>query len=187
MDAGIDYTMEEPIWAPDRCVGTNPGMPVFAPPVLKKGDFYLSQTSAIMNYLGEAHGYSPVGAEDKASCLQLVMDAGDIMAELFQIAKEADKKAAFVDKRLLSWLLHFEKVFMKSGEEASFLMGDKVTQADFALLAAIESLDFSVGIDKVKEILPKCLASWRATMEARPFFAGYLSQTKPSLFESMKA
>jgi hypothetical protein len=61
LDAGVEFEMREPEWGEDRVVAGNPGLPVFAPPVLRKGDFVLSQTCAIMNYLGSIHGYTPTG------------------------------------------------------------------------------------------------------------------------------
>jgi hypothetical protein len=76
LDAGVEFEMREPEWGEDRVVAGNPGLPVFAPPVLRKGDFVLSQTCAIMNYLGSIHGYTPTGRVPlplSASCCVCVM------------------------------------------------------------------------------------------------------------------
>ena len=75
LEAGVSFVMEEPEWGEDfRVVANNPGTPVFAPPVIRKGDFTLSQSAAIMHYLGSAHGFLPTDAEQAATCLQLVLD-----------------------------------------------------------------------------------------------------------------
>jgi glutathione S-transferase len=66
LEAGLTYTLVAPSWGADRCATPNPGHPVFAPPVLRKGDFLLAQTSAIMQYLGTKYGPTAANAEDAA-------------------------------------------------------------------------------------------------------------------------
>lgn len=45
--------------------GGNTGYPALAPPVVKKGAFVLSQTPAIMRYLGRLYGLAPENPEDE--------------------------------------------------------------------------------------------------------------------------
>lgn len=45
--------------------GGNPDFPIFAPPAIKKGGFVLSQTPAIMKYLGKELGFYPSRKEDE--------------------------------------------------------------------------------------------------------------------------
>jgi glutathione S-transferase len=46
--------------------GKNNGFPVFAPPVIKRGEFVLSQTPAIMKFLGKEFGFYPTNKDDEA-------------------------------------------------------------------------------------------------------------------------
>ncbi len=46
--------------------GKNPGLPLFAPPIIKKGDFTLYQTPTIMRYLGKEFGLYPKTKEAEA-------------------------------------------------------------------------------------------------------------------------
>jgi glutathione S-transferase len=187
LDAGVPFTMQEPTWSPERVLNPNPGSPVFAPPVLVKGDFVLSQTPAILHFLGGAHGYyaSEATAEESAICLQTLLDIGDVTSELFNIAKDVEKKADFSKPggRLAGWLAHFDKTL--GGK--SFLRGDKPSPSDFFLLSSFESFEFALGVEIVSTICPEGLVPWRQAMENRPFFATYSSQSKPILFPSMKS
>jgi glutathione S-transferase len=194
LDAKIDFTMVEPTWGEDRVIENNAGNhTVFAPPVIRRGDFTLSQTSAIMHYLGERHGYSPSGGpEASATCLQVILDAGDVGAELFACAKDKEAKAKFASTesggRLGNWLAHLNKIYSKSKAAGNaFLFGSVPTSADFMLLSTLESLDFAIGAPQVAELCPEGLTAWRVSMEARPFFEAYKAHAKPNLFPSMKA
>ena len=55
--------------------------PIFAPPVIKKGDFVLSQTPAIMKYLGKEFGLYPRTREDEAHADQMIAFVTDFVAE----------------------------------------------------------------------------------------------------------
>jgi lactoylglutathione lyase len=138
-----------------------------------------------MDYLGNVHGFSPTTVEEKASCQQLCLDVGDVTSELFSCAKDSVAKAKFTDEgRLENWLTHLHKAYLKGG--STFMMGDKPNQVDFMLVAAFECFDFSLGSDKVNEMIPNGLKAWLESMKLRPFYAAYTAQAKPILFESMQ-
>ena len=61
--------------------GEEEGYPVQFPPIIKKGDFTLSQTPAIMAYLGKKFGMFPEGDEDEAHAMQLNLAVADCIAE----------------------------------------------------------------------------------------------------------
>ena len=85
IDAGVGFEMATPEWSDDgswRVVKDNPGMSVFAPPVLRKGDFTLSQTMAIMQYLANQHGYNCGNAQEDTTMLQLLLDIGGEQIEI---------------------------------------------------------------------------------------------------------
>ena len=194
LDAGIPYTMLEPTWSDDRVIARNAGNhPVFAPPAIRHGDFTLSQTSAIMSFLGEEHGYGAVGAEQKATHLQVILDAADVGSEVFGCAKSREAKGKFAAAeaggRLKNWLAHFNKIHAKAAASTggAFLFGGAPTAADFMLLSVFESLAFALGTEAVAAVCPKGLEGWRGAMESRPFYAVFKAQAKPNLFPSMAA
>ncbi len=52
--------------------GKADGFPVFAPPVVQKGEFVLSQTPAILQHLGKELGLYPEGGpEEEAHAMQV--------------------------------------------------------------------------------------------------------------------
>lgn len=46
--------------------GINNSFPCFAFPFIKRGDFYLAQVAAILQFLGKKYGYYPENEEDEA-------------------------------------------------------------------------------------------------------------------------
>ena len=185
LEAGLTYTLVAPSWGADRCVTPNPGHPVFAPPVLKKGDFHLAQTSAIMQYLGAKHGFAPADAEVAASCSQVTMDAADVLAETLNQKKEADKGEKFFSEggRFSSWAGHFDRILQKSG--GPYLFGAEPTFADFALFSTMESLYFNYK-EKCLAVMPDGFKSWLETMESRPSTVAYRALNMPNLPESFR-
>jgi glutathione S-transferase len=193
LDANIPFTMVEPTWGNDRVIDRNAGNhSVFAPPAIRRGNFTLSQTCAIMSFLGQTHGYSVIGLEQSATCLQVILDSADVSSELFACAKDKEAKNKFATAdaggRLGNWFGHLDKIAAKAAAAGkTFLFGNAPTSADFMLLSAFESLDFALGPEKVVAMCPSGLQTWRAAMEARPFYAVYKARAKPNLFASMQA
>ncbi len=65
-----------------RWQGTaNTDMPVFAPPIIRKGDFVLNQTPAIVKYLGKEFGFYPSNKADEAHAEALIGFVTDVIAE----------------------------------------------------------------------------------------------------------
>ena len=193
LDADAEFEMVDPHWGADRVIEKNPGMPSFAPPALRDGDFTVAQTPAILIYLGDQLGYG-AGDDDweRAELLQLILDIGDATSELFtEVRKGPDEKAKFATAeeggRLKNWLLHLRKVFYRRSNAQGFLFhAHRPTAADFFMLATLESIDFSYGTEHISALMPTEFKAWRALMEARPSYSAYKTQAKPILFESMK-
>lgn len=58
--------------------GAKPGFPVMAAPIIQHGDFVMSQTPAIMMYLGKKFDLAPVGGpEEEAHASQLLLSIHD--------------------------------------------------------------------------------------------------------------
>ena len=199
LDAGAEFAMAEPHWGADRVIEANPGAPSFAPPALRKGNFTVAQTPAILHYLGETLAGGAYraggGAEGSAVHLQLLLDIGDVTSELFtEVRKGAEARAAFASaedgSRLKNWLLHLGKIYQRhagGGDGGGFLFGQAApTAADFFMLSALEPFEFVYGAPCVAGLLPQSFVPWRAALQARPFFAAYQAQAKPPLFGSMK-
>lgn len=186
LDAGADYTVVDVVQgAADRVVCPNPGYPVFAPPVLKCGDFVLGQTTAILAYLGSKHGYAPTSPEGIATCNQLSLDAADVLVEAFKAKALEDKGAAFYAEgaRLSQWLVHFDKAFAKGN--GAYLMGADVSHADFNLFCVLDVLDFFFD-DKWRAILPEKVSKFYTEFRTRSSVVAFAALGKPALPASMK-
>ena len=61
--------------------GNTTDMPCFAPPIIRKGDFVLNQTPAIMKYLGKELGLYPTTWQDEAHADALIAFLTDFVAE----------------------------------------------------------------------------------------------------------
>ena len=57
------------------------GFPLFAPPIIKKGDFVLNQTPTIMRYLGKEFGLFPKTKEHEAHADSIMGFVTDFIAE----------------------------------------------------------------------------------------------------------
>lgn len=153
LDAGARFTMAPPTWSPERVVQDNQGSPVFAPPVLRDGEFTLSQLPAIMSYLAERHGYNADVStpEEAASLNQLILDIADIGGELFALAKDAEKKAKFANAadggRLKNWLNHVTRFFLKRSPTGNgFLFGSNVTAGNYSTTGITLSLPHTAPV-----------------------------------------
>ena len=165
-EAQKTYKIIEPTTGVDRCATPNPGHPVFAPPVLKHGTFHLSQTSAILQYLGHQHGIAPTNPQESANCNQANLDAADVMVEWGNLSKATDNGDAWFapDGRLSQWLDHFSRIIAKNG--GPFLFGNNITYADFGLLCALDFIRFKYE-SRLHPLLTERLLAWGEAMEVR--------------------
>ena len=53
----------------------------FAPPIIRKGAFMLTQTTAIMAYLAEVYDMMPESLDDRAKAMQLALSVADALNE----------------------------------------------------------------------------------------------------------
>lgn len=124
--------------------------PAMAPPVLQnlEDGSYISQTGAIILYVGQKHGLLP---DDPAQLPVVMKIFGDCMDVLSEITRsngaqmwEREAWESFRNNRLVRWLEIFEEVGRRSGmtmSEGHLLGGGKVSVADlnaFALWATME-------------------------------------------------
>lgn len=184
-DAGVPYTVLPVVHGgADRVVGALQGYPVFAPPAIKKGNFVLAQTTAILSYLGKKHGAAPTSDEDLAKCDQLNADVADVFVETLN-AYKADKGAAFIAPggRLAQWLAHFDKALGVSA--GPFFFGENPSFADFHLLSLIDALQFFFD-DRFAPLVPERMTNWLGASVCRNSYMAIQAEGSPILPPSFK-
>jgi glutathione S-transferase len=175
--------------------GRHAGHPVFAPPVLKQGDFVLAQTAAICDFLGRRHGLAPRDEAGAAHALELQLTIADLVSEVhdthhpisaalyYEDQKAAAKKRAkhFVGERLPRFLGYFERVLQHGGNEV--LVGDALSHADLSLFQALEGLDYAFphAFARATADTPRVLAL-RERVRTRPRIAAYLASERRLAF-----
>jgi glutathione S-transferase len=128
--------------------GSNP--PVNAPPVLRHGDFVLSQAPAILLYLAPRLGLSPPATEPAfhhLNAIALTLIDGfvnelhdthhpvDVSATYEEQQPEAKKRAqVFREKRIPKFLGYAQRILdSKASGNGPWLYGDNLTYADLVL------------------------------------------------------
>mmetsp|Transcript_23087 Transcript_23087/g.31586 ORF Transcript_23087/g.31586 Transcript_23087/m.31586 type:complete len:214 (-) Transcript_23087:66-707(-) len=119
------------------------GFPLFACPFLKQGEFVISQTHTIMEYLGKKHGFAVEG--EQATFASVVsLNVADIWSEGYNARKSAaDKGATFLKERLGAWLDILEGEAAKTA--GKFFFADGASYVDFVLLNLDSTLDYLYG------------------------------------------
>jgi len=176
--------------------GGNTGFPVFAPPVIKRGDFVLSQTPTILRYLGKQFGLYPENPEDEAHADALMGFLTDFVAEgrlVFhpkcftasyyeQIEEAKGHVAWFEEHRLPKFLSYLEKVLARS--ESGWAVGQKMTYVDIGLfhtLVATQSqfpTPFTKALTETSHLQP-----FVDKVAAVPNIAAYLTSERRGFFE----
>ena len=182
-DAGEAYDLVRDLSTVTGTDSDGVGVPAFACPVLRRGNFTLAQTTAILEYLGRQHGYMPRGgAEADANCLQLALNAADIWQEAYKARREPDEGAEYLRERLGLWLANLAAFFAKTSGPGPFFFGPEPTFADFAVLNALNILVYMFAAGP---LFPPELLAWKAAMEARPGVAANLETTEPVLYDQV--
>jgi len=171
--------------------GKHGGHPVFAPPILKQGDFVLAQTAAICHFLGGRHGLAPSDEAGESHALELQLTLADLVDEVhdthhpisaalyYEDQKPAAKRRAahFVTERLPRFLGHFERVLEWNGGE--WLVGKALSHADLSLFQALEGLAYAFphAFARASEATPGVLGL-RERVRGRPRIAAYLASSR---------
>jgi glutathione S-transferase len=169
----------------------------FAPPILRAGDLYLSQTANILQYLGPKLGLVP---EDEASRLwahQLQLTMADWLVEIHDthhpIAKssyyeqqkpEASRRAAdFLELRLPKYLNYFERLLTVAATAEPRLVGRQWSYPDLSLFHMIEGLRYAFprAMLRLAPGHPRLLAL-REQVSAIPRIAAYLISPRRMAF-----
>merc|ERR1719456_702929 len=146
--------------------------PAMACPVLTDGDLSVSQTPAIMAYLGKRLGYEPEGAEKQANCLQMALNAADIWSEGYGARSGEDVGKDFLENRLPIWLGVLEGSLAKS--KGPYLFGEKLTYADFEMLNTFNVLEYCYG-EAAGKTYTAGVRAWLAGMRQLPAVKAFFS------------
>lgn len=165
--------------------------PIFAPPVVRVGEIWMSQTAVICQTLGERHGLAPTGDAARATVAQLQHTILDVVSEAhdthhplgtslyYEDQRDAAsaRAALFIHKRMPAFLAHFHRIQRHHGGD--FLTGPQMTYADLSLFQVLEGLSyafpkgFAAAIDATPELL-----ALRDRVAHRPRIAAYLASER---------
>ena len=180
--------------------GKNPSTPLFAPPIIKKRDFTLSQTPAIMKYLGKKFGLYPSTEESEAQADSLICFVTDLIAEgrlvfharcfteSYYTQQEETKGHVewFKTNRLPMFLKFLEKSLiynLKTNSEGYFV-GNSLTYVDIAVwhtLVAAES-QFPETYTEITKNIPT-LVQFKNKIGSIPRIQAYLASDRRGTFE----
>lgn len=182
--------------------GGNKGFPAFAPPLIKKGDFVLSQTPVIMKYLGKSFNLYPTNEESKAHAESLMAFVTDFVAEgrlvfhakcftesyFTQKDDVVENVKWFETVRLSQFLNYLEKVLAYNSKVSSpsegYFIGSTLTYVDVAVFHTIEAAasQFPNAFAEISSSIP-LLVSFRQKIADIPRIAEYLASDRRGFFE----
>jgi glutathione S-transferase len=170
------------------------GGPFFAPPILRHGAVTLSQTAAILQYLGPRLGLVPDDETSrlKAHHLQLtisdfVLEAHDthhpIASSLYyhdQKPEAARRAELFIKNRIPKYLGYFERVLDGNAAGAgAHAVGGTLSYVDLSLFQVMAGLGyaFPTAMSKVAGTVPR-LVALHAQVADVPAIAAYLASPR---------
>lgn len=130
-------------------------------PVLEVDGKSLSQSHAILRFLGRKYGYYPTDDIEVAWKIDSALEAIiDLAVAMFKVKNEAEDKKeeaikAFLTGFLPKWLTIIENR-VKNNSSPAHLVGDKWTIADFAFNSVLSSTFFNEGSEystKLQEVI----------------------------------
>jgi glutathione S-transferase len=117
-------------------------------PLLEEGDFKLSQSLAILKYLGTKHGYVGESLQETARIDELIGAFNDLRDVYFLFRREEDEEKKAEKERKLKeeavpfYLGKFDSVLEKNGK---YFVGDKISIIDFYIGAHLQTMDQILG------------------------------------------
>jgi len=120
-------------------------------PVLKEDDFVLSQSHAIVRYLGLKYNLGGANAQENAKCDEYMDAVKDYLFQFFPLFREKDesKKQEIKEKIIQEVPEKYFPKFCKDLEEngGEFIVGKKVTYADFVVFHYFSQTMTTLGED----------------------------------------
>ncbi|MGE3246680.1 MAG: glutathione S-transferase [Beijerinckiaceae bacterium] len=137
--------------------GAGGDRPPYVPPILKDGDFVISQTSNILMYLGGRLDLAPSDEQGRHWVHQLQLTMIDFAKDVhdthhpvsntmyYEEQKEAAAVAAakFLEFRVPKYFGYFEKVVARNPAKSGWLATDRLTYADLSLFQLVEGMAYA--------------------------------------------
>lgn len=169
----------------------------FAPPILRHGDFVLSQTAAILAWLGPRHGLTAEEERGRMWVHALQLTLADLFTEAhdthhpvgaglyYEDQREEARRHAngFITERLPKFLGYFEGVLDANPDGPAHLVGGRLSYADLSLFQAMSGLEYAFprAMAALAPRLPHCRALAEA-VRSRPRIAAYLASPRRTPF-----
>uniref|UniRef100_A0A8C5PIB7 Glutathione S-transferase n=1 Tax=Leptobrachium leishanense TaxID=445787 RepID=A0A8C5PIB7_9ANUR len=143
-------------------------------PKFQDGDFVIYQSNTILRYLGRKHGLSGSNDQEHTTIDMINDGVEDLRLKYYRflfLENEANKEKFLQD--LSGQLAAFERILSQNPKGPNYLVGDKISYADYNLLDTLHcNLDLS----------PECLSSF-------PLLSAYVEHlvSRPKLSEYLKS
>lgn len=160
----------------------------YACPMLRKGHFCLSQSTALAQFVGEELGCNhPPPLRHVAA--QVIADISDVWSGVYDKrcnSNSWDEVDAFCKDGLADWFCTLENTTSKYGSPGFFL-GNKTTYIDFVWWSAVEGIEFTFGPARLGELWKHAprLKAIHAAVAAKPRVAAYAKE-EPVLYPAAK-
>jgi glutathione S-transferase len=156
----------------------------------------VNQVGACMIYLGDALGYAPVNAAEKARANAVLLNCTDYIADgrssfhpvkfmaSYKDQKEEGDRVSkeFSQDRMKKYLRHFNKVVLKNGSNQPVAGGPNITYADFALFHVLDATAHQFNSDFYEKAWDNtdvpALKEFHAWMDARPNLQAYFQSDR---------
>ncbi|XP_043932548.1 glutathione S-transferase P-like [Protopterus annectens] len=141
-------------------------------PLLQDGEFKLNQSNAILRFLGRQHGL--YGKDNKEAALTDMVNDGvdDCRTKYFKfIYSDYDIGKQQYIKDLPGCLSPFEKLLQKNRNGSSFIVGDKISFADYNLFQLLQ-VHLVLTPDCLKDF--PLLKAYVSRIASRPRIKAYL-------------
>lgn len=118
-----------------------PKTPLGQAPVLHDGDLHLAQSNAILRYVSRKHGF--YGTNDReAGLIDMINDQQEDVRQtyFYFIYNEFETKKEEFIKSLPAHLAIFEKFLGQNKGGAGFVVGDKISFADYNIFDLLDNL-----------------------------------------------
>jgi glutathione S-transferase len=179
----------------EALLASNRNAPIpFAPPILLAGRRAITQTAAILHFLGPRLRLIPADESARVAALQHQLTIADLVAEVHdthhpisvELTYEDQKReaksraAAFVAQRLPKFLGYFERVLASNRSGKSrHLIGATNSYADLSLFQVVAGLRYAFPLAMAR-LEPTCdhVVALRDRVAARPRIARYLASPR---------
>jgi glutathione S-transferase len=174
--------------------GAAAGPAPFAPPILRHGAVVLSQTAAILSYLGPRLGLAPDDEAGRFAALQLQLTITDFLAEVHdthhpiavglyydeQKPEALRRTEQFLAHRMPKFLGYFERVLAANAAGGGkHAVGASLSFVDLSLFQVMAGLAYAFprAAAKIEPRLP-LLRALRDRVAAEPRVAAYLASPR---------